>query len=123
MIYTHNLHFVIIKYATTITNTTKRNEPLIAHFKPLRSLSKTLNSTKLIVKEMANILIANINCMINKQISPATKQRFDAIIIRLIIFDSISLHPLNFTYITPYHILNLLCALLHKKRTAKQSQI
>ncbi len=69
-----------------MTITTIAKDKLITIFIPVRSRNMTLNMTKLIAKDTANIEIAKTNCIIIKKIIPKTMKRLEIIVIILSAF-------------------------------------
>ncbi|BGE81740.1 hypothetical protein SPETJ133_06950 [Staphylococcus petrasii] len=69
-----------------MTITTIAKDKLITIFIPVRSRNMTLNMTKLIAKDTANIEIAKTNCIIIKKIIPNTMKRLEIIVIILSAF-------------------------------------
>lgn len=63
--------------------TTIAKDKLITIFIPVRSRNMTLNITKLIAKDTANMQIAKTNCIIIKNIIPNTIKTLEIIVIIL----------------------------------------
>ena len=78
--------------ANIIAIRTIANDTLITIFMPVRSLNIVLKITKLIAKEIANIMIAKIRLRKNKLIIPITKKTFEMSAMSLIIFGLIVAH-------------------------------